>query len=212
MNRFILFISIVFLVYSCNDSADSSQTLQTESIKDSEPMLTFDTSAPAPVHTFDPNAHTPAFSFDPNAAEPILTFEPVPAGTRSEKQAQVKLLISISRQTMDSIDAAYILVRGSSRVMDLSIEERENVNEALQQMNVAKELIVLETQKEIIDQLRQKTNSLNSMIDQINKTSFRLNQISNTISKVSSLIERTTNMLSSGFAIGIIKPKTAVAN
>lgn len=40
------------------------------------------------------------------------------------------------------------------------MEKREDVNEALQQMNVTEELIVLETQKEIIDQLRQKTNSL----------------------------------------------------
>jgi hypothetical protein len=31
--------------------------------------------------------------------------------------------------------------------MDLSMEKREDVNEALQQMNVTEELIVLETQK-----------------------------------------------------------------
>ncbi|HEY8689269.1 MAG TPA: hypothetical protein VIM07_08540 [Chitinophagaceae bacterium] len=92
------------------------------------------------------------------------------------------------------------------------MEKREDVNEALQQMNVAKELIVLETQKEIIDQLRQKTNSLNSVIDHINKTSDRLNNIAITIAKVSDLIEKTTNVLASGFTMGIIKPKTEVVS
>lgn len=139
-----------------------------------------------------------AFQFDPTMA----------TGTKAEKEAQVTMLINITKQTMDSIDAAYTSVRSSSRLMNLSMEEREDVNEALQQMNVAKELIVLETQKEIIDQLREKTNSLNSVIDHINKTSDRLNNIALTISKISNIIQKTTSMLASGFTMGIIKPKT----
>lgn len=142
-----------------------------------------------------------------------LTFDPNgPAGTKAEKEAQITTLINITRQTMDSIDVAYTTVRSTSRLMNLSLEEREDVNEALQQMNVAKELIVLETQKEIIDQLEQKTSSLNSLIAHMNKTSDRLNNISVTISKVCNIIAKTTNMLSSGFTMGIIKPKTEVVS
>ncbi|MEO7293363.1 MAG: hypothetical protein ABIW34_09695 [Ginsengibacter sp.] len=142
-----------------------------------------------------------------------LTFDPNgPSGTRAEKEAQITTLINITKQTMDSIDAAYTTIRSSSRLMILSQDERQDVNEALQQMNAAKELIVLETQKEIIDQLHEKTNSLNSVIDHIYKTSDRLNNISITISRVCNIIEKTTNMLASGFTMGIIKPKTEVAS
>jgi ABC-type transporter Mla subunit MlaD len=141
------------------------------------------------------------------------TFSPevaVAAGTKAEKEAQLTTMINMTKQTMDSIDAAYTTIRSSSRLMNLSLEEREDVNEALQNMNVAKELIILQTQKEIIDQLRLKTNSLNSVIDHINKTSERLNNISKTISRISNIIEKTTNLLASGFTMGIIKPKTEV--
>jgi hypothetical protein len=136
-----------------------------------------------------------------------ITDEKIATGTKTEKEARLMLMISMSKQAMDSIDFAYSSIRSSSRLMNLSLEEREDVNEALQQMNVAKELIVLETQKEIIDQLRDKTNSLKVVIDHINKTSDRLNNIAGTISKVSGIIEKTTNMLASAFTAGIIKPK-----
>lgn len=139
------------------------------------------------------------------------TYSPdIAAGTKAEKEAQLTTMINMTKQTMDSIDAAYTTIRSSSRLMNLSLEEREDVNEALQNMNVAKELIILQTQKEIIDQLRIKTNSLNSVIDHINKTSERLNNISKTISRISNIIEKTTNLLASGFTMGIIKPKTEV--
>ena len=143
---------------------------------------------------------------EPNYSPDIAT------GSKAEREAQITSLINVTKQTMDSIDVAYTTIRSSSRLMDLSMDEREDVNEALQQMNVAKELIVLETQKEIIDQLRQKTNSLNSVIAHINKTSERLNNIAVTISKVSNIIEKTTNILASSFTMGIIKPKTEVVS
>ena len=142
-----------------------------------------------------------ALKFDPNA----------PSGTKMEREAQLSALVNISRQAMDSIDVAYTSVRSSSRLMNLSMEEREDLNEALQQMNVAKELIVLQTQREIIDQLREKTNSLNAVIDHINKTSDKLNNIATTIPRVTHIIEGTTNMLASAFSAGIIKPKSGRA-
>ena len=142
----------------------------------------------------------------------VKTYEQnMSAGSKSAKEEKVMALITMAKQTMDSIDAAYTTIRSSSRLMSLSLEEREDVNEALQQMNVAKELIILETQKEIIDQLQQKTNTLNSVIDHIYKTSDRLNNIAITISKVTNIIQKATNMLASGFTMGIIKPKTEVA-
>jgi hypothetical protein len=144
---------------------------------------------------------------DTAAINRTITDEKIATGTKTEKEARLMQMISMSRQAMDSIDVAYSSIRSSSRLMNLSFEEREDVNEALQQMNVAKELIVLETQKEIIDQLRDKTNSLRTVIDHINKTSDRLNNIAGTISKVSGIIEKTTNMLAFAFTIGIIKPK-----
>ena len=150
---------------------------------------------------------------DSSTATTEQTYSPdIATGSKAEKEAQITTLINITKQTMDSIDVAYTTIRSSSRLMNLSFEEREDVNEALQQMNVAKELIVLETQKEIIDQLRKKTNSLNSVIDHINKTSDRLNNIAATISKVSNIIEKTTNILASSFTMGIIKPKTEVVS
>ena len=150
-------------------------------------------------------------NIDSSTATTDQNYSPdVAMGSKAEKEAQITTLINVTKQTMDSIDAAYTTIRSSSRLMNLSLDEREDVNEALQQMNVAKELIVLETQKGIIDQLRQKTNSLNSVIDHINKTSGRLNNIAATISKVSNIIEKTTNLLASNFTMGIIKPKTEV--
>ena len=142
-----------------------------------------------------------------------VTYTPdLSTGSKMERKEQVMMLINMAKQTMDSIDAAYSNIRSSSRLVDLSLEEREDVNEALQQLNTTKELIILETQKEVIEQLREKTFSLNSVIDHINQTSVRLNNIALTISKISNIIEKTTNVLASGLTMGIIKPKTITAD
>src|SRR5687768_1344329 len=51
--------------------------------------------------------------------------------TEAQRQ-QVQMLISTSKMAMDSIDAAYKSVRTSSKLLKLTVEERETVNEALQ--------------------------------------------------------------------------------
>lgn len=189
MNKYVLFLSLVCLLFSCGTSADKTET----TARDSTSTAADNTSEYTTTATDD--------TYDGTA----------PAGTKTERQQQTLQLINIANQTMDSIDAAYTSIRNSSRNLGLTLEEREHVNEALLQMNIVKELILLETQKEIIFQLQQKANTLNSVIIDMNKTSERLNHISATVAKVSGIIEKTTNVLSSGLTMGIIKPKSDIA-
>jgi len=48
--------------------------------------------------------------------------------------------------------------------MSLSIDERQQLNYALQQLNDTRELIILETQKDVPDNLREKAASFKSMV------------------------------------------------
>lgn len=120
---------------------------------------------------------------------------------------QLRLVIATAKNAMDSIDATYRLVRSSSRLLNLSLDERQQVNEALLEMNNAKDLIVLETQKAVIDQLQQKTTSLNSLVAEMNTKSKKLKEISNHLSHVCGIIQNTTNALATALTSGIIKPK-----
>src|SRR5688500_8836050 len=54
--------------------------------------------------------------------------------TDAQRQ-QVQMLIATTKTAMDSIDVAYKEIRGSSRLLKLTVEERETVNEALQVLN-----------------------------------------------------------------------------
>jgi DNA anti-recombination protein RmuC len=126
-------------------------------------------------------------------------------------EAQINSLLEQSRSTLDSIDNAYKYIRVTSKVQNLTIEEREQVNEALLQLNNTKELIILEIQQSVISQLKEKTASLHTVIDNLNVKSKRLENIISTLSRVSGIIEKTTNALASALSSGIIRPKISEA-
>ena len=60
-----------------------------------------------------------------------------------ERDMQLNLIIEAAKMTLDSIDAAYTFVRSSSKLMSLSLDDREQLNFALQQMKgeQAKEIL-----------------------------------------------------------------------
>lgn len=123
------------------------------------------------------------------------------------KKEQLKLLIRESRKTLDSIDNAYYNIRVEVRKKSLSLYEKEQVNEALMELNDTKDLIVLETQNAVIAQLKQKTASLQSVMRDMNTKSAELQNIISTLTRISGVIEKTTNILAVALTTGIIKPR-----
>ncbi len=125
----------------------------------------------------------------------------------SEKQAQLALLVNESRRTMDSIDVAYKTIRHDSKTATLSLDERETVNEALLELNNAKDLIVLETQQRVIDGLKEKSSALKVVMNDMNLKSQQLMNIANTLTRISGVIEKTTNLLATALSTGLIRPR-----
>lgn len=123
-----------------------------------------------------------------------------------EKKERVNALMSESKRTLDSIDAAYSFIRKESRAQNLSLDEREQVNEALIELNDAKDLIVLEMEHRIINDLKEKTASLKVVMQDMNSKSEKLMHIAQTLSRISGVIAKTTNLLSGALALGIIRP------
>lgn len=128
-------------------------------------------------------------------------------GETINKEQQLNILITESRKTLDSIDAAYqniALERENSRGMDMY--DKEQINEALMELNDAKDLIVLETQQRVISELKEKTASLQSVMQKMNTASAKMQNIVRTVSRISSIIEKTTNTLAMALTSGIIRP------
>jgi hypothetical protein len=123
------------------------------------------------------------------------------------RKQQINLLITESKRTMDSIDLAYKYIRRLSPMLNLNAAERQQVNESLMELNAAKELVILETQQTVIDQLKEKTSSLNNIMDNMKTKSDKLQSISSTLSRVSVMLEKTTNILSSALTSGLIRPR-----
>jgi len=132
-------------------------------------------------------------------------------GVTDLKKEQLNLLISESKRTMDSIDIAYKYIRRLSPMLNLSADDRQQVNEALMEMNSAKELIILETQQVVIDQLKEKSASLNIIMADMNLKSEKLKSICATLTKVCGMIEKTTNVLATALTTGLIRPKLSTA-
>src|SRR5579875_866622 len=107
---------------------------------------------------------------------------------------RVQMLIASAKQTMDSIDLAYEKVRISTRMTDLSLDDREKLNEALEEMNMAKDLILLETHKQIIDELNEKSLSLKNVVSTINSKSEEMRSVCQTIRWISEIIKKTTDL------------------
>jgi adenylosuccinate synthase len=124
-----------------------------------------------------------------------------------EREMQTNIVIEAAKTTLDSIDAAYTYVRSSSKLMSLSLDDREQINFALQQMNDTRDLIILETQKEVLDQLQEKASSFKTMVASMHGRSAKLENITRSLSRLSDLIQKTTDVLVSAFSSGIIKPK-----
>ncbi len=125
----------------------------------------------------------------------------------AEERKQVQMLINTSRMAMDSIDVAYKSIRTSSKLLKLTAEERETVNEALQGLNTMKELIILETQSAVIAQLKEKTTELYGVMNEMSEKSDKLNEIAAKIGKVSGIVKKTTDALAAALSSGIIRPR-----
>lgn len=136
--------------------------------------------------------------------------EEMPSGeklTNNEKRERIAALIAESKRTLDSIDVAYRVIRKESRKQTLSFDEREQVNEALMELNDAKDLIVLEMEKTIINELKEKTTLLQTVMEDMTAKSEKLNRIAQTLSRVSGMIEKTTNLLAGALSAGLVRPK-----
>lgn len=123
------------------------------------------------------------------------------------KEEKLEVLISESKRTLDSIDVAYSFIRKESRLQSLSLDEREQVNEALIELNDAKDLILLEMEQKIINDLKEKTASLQVMMQDMDAKSQKLMHISQTLSRISGIISKTTNLLAGALAVGIVRPQ-----
>jgi len=124
-----------------------------------------------------------------------------------EREMQLNLIIEVAKTTLDSIDVAYTFVRSSSKIMSLSLDDREQLNVVLQQMNDTRDLIILETQKEVLDQLQEKAASFRTMVTAMQGRSVKLTTITRKLSSLSDLIQKTTDALVGAFTSGIIKPR-----
>jgi uncharacterized protein (DUF885 family) len=127
--------------------------------------------------------------------------------TAAGKKEKLSMLLDESKRTLDSIDVAYSSIRKESRQRQLTLDEREHVNEALMELNDAKDLIVLEVEKSIINELKEKTVALQNVMDGMNAKSDKLTRIAQTLSRVSGIIEKTTNLLAEALSAGIVRPK-----
>ena len=134
---------------------------------------------------------------------------PSTGGTGSEnvKTQQLNMLISESKKTLDSIEVAYKNIAAERTNRSMSMYEREEVNEALMELNDAKDLIILETQEAVIAELKEKTSSLKSVMQKMNTASSKMQNVARCLSKVSGIIEQTTNILASALTYGIIRPR-----
>ena len=124
-----------------------------------------------------------------------------------EKKEKLAMLIKESKKTLDSIDQAYKNIRSESRRNALSLEEREQVNEALMELNDAKDLIVLEMQETVVNELKEKTASLKTVMKDMNLRSEKMLNIAQTLSRVSGVIEKTADLLAGALSIGLVRPK-----
>jgi hypothetical protein len=124
-----------------------------------------------------------------------------------EREMQMNMVVEAARTTLDSINTVYTIVFNSSKTMSLSVDERQQLNFALQQMNDTRELIILETQQDVLEHLQEKAASFKSMVIAMGGRSAKLANLAKSLSRLSNLIESTTNAITDAFSSGIIKPK-----
>lgn len=151
----------------------------------------------------------------PSTKEYEINDEMEPSGrnlSAGEKEAKLAVLIRQSKQTMDSIDAAYKNISRERRAAKLSADEREQVSEALVELSNARDLIVLEVQESVITELKEKTNALQTVMDNMNTRSAQMMNIATTLSKVSGIIAKTTNTLADALTMGLVRPKISTTN
>lgn len=125
------------------------------------------------------------------------------------QEEQMEMLIMTVDETLDSIDAAYSYIRQSSGKLSLSLEERQQVNLALQQINDARDLIILEAQEDMLEQLQQKTNAFKAMVGSMKTKTNKLADISKSLARLSDMLQKATDAIVSAASSGIIKPKSA---
>lgn len=135
------------------------------------------------------------------------------SGVRGEltPEEQMEMLILTVDETLDSIDAAYSYIRQSSSKLSLSLDERQQVNLALQQINDARDLIILEAQEDMLEKLQQKTTAFKTMVSGMKTKTNKLADISKSLTRLSDMLQKATDAIVSAASSGIIKPRT-VAN
>lgn len=133
------------------------------------------------------------------------------SGVKAELTAeeQMEMLILTVDETLDSIDAAYSYIRQSSSKLSLSLDERQQVNLALQQINDARDLIILEAQEDMLQQLQQKTTAFKTMVGTMKTKTNKLADISKSLARLSDMLQKATDAIVSAASSGIIKPRSA---
>jgi hypothetical protein len=126
--------------------------------------------------------------------------------SEASKSAQLTVLINESKKTLDSIDIAYRDIMQMRKQQSLNLYEKEQVNQALMELNDAKDLIVLETEKAVISELKEKSASLQIVMQKMNTASEKMQRIAQTLSRVSGIIEKTTNILATALTSGLVRP------
>ena len=91
--------------------------------------------------------------------------------------------------------------------MSLSIDERQKLNYTLQQLTDTRKLIMLETQKDVPDNLQEKAASFKSMVISMGAQSARLANLAKYIDQLVRPYTTNYNALTDAFS-GIIKPKS----
>lgn len=132
--------------------------------------------------------------------------------TASDREAKLEMLITESKRTVDSINIAYNTIRRESRISKLSMDERNQVSEALLDLSNARDLIILDMQQSVINELNHKTQALQTVMQDMSVKSQQMLNIATTLSRVSGIIEKTTTLLSSALSIGLVRPKINVAD
>lgn len=124
------------------------------------------------------------------------------------REEQMEMLVSTVDETLDSIDAAYSYIRQSSSKLSLSLDERQQVNLALQQINDARDLIILEAQEEMLQQLQQKTTAFKAMVGGMKTKTTKLADIAKSLARLSDMLQKATDAIVSAASSGIIKPRS----
>lgn len=130
----------------------------------------------------------------------------------TDDEEKLSALVEQSQRTVDSIDAAYKSIRTQGDRSNLSLDEREQVSEALMELSDARDLILLRMEESVIADLNQKTVALRALVGGMQTQSEKLNKMAATLARVSKIISATTTALTEAMTMGLVRPRMSGAN